>query len=228
VEAAVKRPGVSRRLSRDSHGGTAPEAASRPGESRRLLRDSHGGTAKPFLRSPRVRVNSQRGVTVVELLVVLIIMGTVLGALTTLFVRGMKAELEADQRFRAQDQARLAVDRMRRELHCASAVVATATSVTATLAGHCPSAVSATTTTVVYSFQNAGTSRYKLRRSVNGGAAATVADYITTDNAFAYTDPSTSSLGKLSLDLQVNVKPDEGWKTWRLQTDIVLRNTVRA
>jgi type II secretory pathway pseudopilin PulG len=203
------------------------EAAQRPGESRCSLRDSHGGTAKPF-RSPACRPDRQAGVTVVELLVVLIIMGTVLTALTTLFVRGMKAELEADQRYRAQDQARLAVDRMRREIHCSSAIVATATTVTATLPGHCPSAVGGATTTVVYSFQNVSASRYKLRRAVNGGAAATVADYITSDSAFAYTAPSSSSLGKLNVDFRVNVKPDEGWKTWRLQTDIVLRNTTRA
>jgi type II secretory pathway pseudopilin PulG len=167
-------------------------------------------------------------VTVVELLVVLVIMGTVLGALTTLFVRGMKAELDADTRYRAQDQARLAVDRMRRELHCASAITSTATTVSATLPGHCPTAVGATTTTVLYDFESAGTNRYKLRRAVNGGTAATVADHITNDNAFSYSPPSSSSLGKLSLDLQVNVKPGEGWKTWRLQTDIVLRNTLRA
>jgi prepilin-type N-terminal cleavage/methylation domain-containing protein len=203
------------------------EAAERPGESRRLLRDSYGGTAEPS-RSPRLKFNRERGFTVVELLVVLIIMGTILTALTTLFVRGMKAELEADQRFRAQDQARLAVDRMRREIHCASAITATASSVSATVPGHCPSAVSATTTTVVYSFQSVGTNRYKLRRAVNGGAAATIADHITSDNAFGYTEPSPSSLGKLNVDLRVNVKPNEGWKTWRLQTDIVLRNTIRA
>ncbi len=115
-------------------------AVKRPGESRRFPRDSYGGTAKPF-RSHSRSLTSQRGVTVVELLIVLIIMGVILGALTTLFVRGMKAELAADQRFRAQDQARLAVDRMRREIHCASAITSTATSVTATLPGHCPSAV---------------------------------------------------------------------------------------
>jgi type II secretory pathway pseudopilin PulG len=206
---------------------SAPEAANRPGESRRFSRDSHGGTGEPF-RSHARRPSSQAGVTVVELLVVLIIMGTVLTALTTLFVGGMKAELEADQRFRAQDQARLAVDRMRREIHCASAISSSATAVSVTLAGHCPSAVSGAETTVLYNFQSAGSNRYKLRRTVNGGAAATVADYITTDNAFAYAAPSTASLGKLSVDFRVNVKPDEGWKTWRLQTDIVLRNTVRA
>ena len=117
---------------------------------------------------------------------------------------------------------------MRREIHCASAITPAATTVTATLPGHCPSAVGAATTTVVYSFQNVSTSRYKLRRAVNGGTATTVADYLTTDSAFTYAAPSSTSLGKLSVDFRVNVKPTEGWKTWRLQTDIVLRNTIRA
>jgi type II secretory pathway pseudopilin PulG len=172
------------------------------------------------------RARGEGGITIVELLVVLIILGTVLGALTTLFVRGMKAELDADNRFRAQDQARLAVDRMRREIHCAGAITSSATTVTATLPGHCPSAVGGATTTVVYSFQSVSGNRYRLRRTVNG-AAATVADYITSQNAFSYAAPSPSSLGKLNVDFPVNVDPNEGWKTWRLQTDIVLRNTVR-
>lgn len=155
-------------------------------------------------------------------------MGIVLGTLTTLFVRGMKAQVEADTRYRAQEAARSSVDRMRRELHCASAITASSSSVTATLAGHCPTAVGGATTTVVYSLQSAGTNRYKLRRTVNGGSAVTVADYISNQNAFTYAAPSTASLGKLSVDFQVNVTPSESWETWRLQTDIVLRNTVRA
>lgn len=179
-------------------------------------------------RPCRLAAASERGVTVVELLIVLIILGTVMGALTTLFVRGMRAELDADQRFRAQDQARLAVDRMRREIHCASAIANTASAVTVTLPGHCPSAVGGNATSVVYNFQSVAANRYRLRRAVNGGAAVTIADYITSQNAFAYTAPSPTTLGKLAVDFQVNVKPADGWKTWRLQTDIVLRNTLRA
>jgi Tfp pilus assembly protein PilW len=176
----------------------------------------------------RDRNGSERGVTVVELLTVLIILGTVLGALTTLFVRGMNAELEANNRFRAQDQARLAVDRMRRELHCASAITASASSITATLPGHCKTAIGGATTLVVYSMQTVSTDRYRLQRAANGGATVTVADYLTSQNAFTYTAPSTSSLGKLSVDFRVNLKPAETWKEWHLVTDIALRNTLRT
>jgi type II secretory pathway pseudopilin PulG len=179
-------------------------------------------------RKVLARAHENKGITVIEVLTVLIILGTVLGALTTLFVRGLNAELEANNRFRAQDQARLAVDRMRRELHCANAITATATSVTATLAGTCPTAIGGASTSVVYSMQNVSTNRYRLRRAANGGAAATVADYLTSQNAFTYAAPSTTSLGKLNVDFRVNIKPAQTWKTWHLVTDIVLRNTTRA
>ena len=33
--------------------------------------------------------------------------------------------------------------------------------------------------------------------------------------------------GDLHVDFYVNVNPNEGWKTWRLVDDIVLRNTLR-
>ena len=67
------------------------------------------------------------------------------------------------------------------------------------------------------------TGRYRLKRGT-----VTIADYLTSGAVFSYVAPSTSSLGKLHLDLAVNLKPSEPWKTWRLQTDIVLRNTQRA
>jgi hypothetical protein len=65
--------------------------------------------------------------------------------------------------------------------------------------------------------------RYEVRR--NGQR---IADYLTSGNVFSYTPPSTSSLGKLHLDLPVNVYPTDPSKQWRLVTDVVLRNTVRA
>ena len=56
-----------------------------------------------------------------------------------------------------------------------------------------------------------------------------IADYITTTNgtAFTYTAASASSRAIVHVDFQVNINPIEGWKTWRLVDDIVLRNTLR-
>lgn len=171
--------------------------------------------------------------TLVELLIVMLILGTIVTSLTQLFVSGTRAELDANNRFQAQQQARVAVDRMRREIHCASAVSATASSVTASVPGYCPSAVGGSITSIVYDLQTVSGNRFRLRRAVNGGTAVTIADYVVSQNAptlpaaFSYTAPSASSLGKLNVDFRVNINPNEGWKTWHLKSDIVLRNTLR-
>jgi len=178
-----------------------------------------------MLRARLLRaMRSNEGYTMVELLAVMAILMTVVTSLTALFVSGAKAELETNRRFTAQQEARLAADRLRREVHCASGVTVTsAANITVTIPGHCPTAVGGAITNVSYTTSSAGTNRYKLKRG-----ATTIADYLTSGDVFAYVAPSTSSLGRLQLDLPVNRNPSEGWKTWRLQTDIVLRNTTRS
>ena len=172
-----------------------------------------------LLRAFRAR----EGYTMIELLVVLVILTTVLTALTALFLAGASSELETNRRFQAQQEARLAADRMRREVHCAGGVtVGSPSSVTVHLLGHCPTAVNAQPTDVVYEAQLLSTGRYRLQR-----AGVRIADYLTSNQVFAYTPASPVSRGLLGVDLHVNTHPNEGWKTWRLQTDIVLRNTLR-
>jgi prepilin-type N-terminal cleavage/methylation domain-containing protein len=172
----------------------------------------------------RRRVASERGYTLVELLQVTVILGVVLAALTTLFVRASIAEVDMNRRFQAQQEARLAVDRMRREIHCASLVTPTgaSSSITVTLPAGCPT-VGGGSTTVVYDTNLVSTGRYQLRR-----AGARVADYVTAATVFNYTPQSTSSLGKLSVTLPVNLKPADTGKEWKLEADIVLRNTTRS
>jgi len=168
---------------------------------------------------------SESGHTLIELLSVMIILGIVLTSLTTLFVSGAKAELEINKRFQAQTQARTAVDRLRRELHCASSIVVGGggSSVVVTLPAHCPTS-GGSIANITYDTVLVSANRYRLRR-----ASVIIADYLSTNAAlFAYTAPSTSTLGKLHVDMSVNVNPNEGWKRWHLVTDIVLRNTIRS
>jgi prepilin-type N-terminal cleavage/methylation domain-containing protein len=180
------------------------------------------------------RLQSPGGYTLVELIVVLSIFLFIVTALTKLFTSGAKAELDMNRRFQAQQQARLALDRMRRELHCASAITpgtdadgdTYVASITVSLPSQCPSA-KGVAITVVYDTSSAGTSRWKIRRTANS-VTTIIADYITTDDPFKYTSPSASSRGLLHVDFPVNVYPNEGWKQWRLVDDIVLRNTLRA
>jgi hypothetical protein len=99
--------------------------------------------------------------------------------------------------------------------------------VTITLPAGCPTS-GGTQTTVVYDTASAGTNRYTLRRKRGTGTAVAIADYLTTANIFSYVAPSATTLGKLHVDMSVNLYPNEAWKRWRLVTDIVLRNTTRV
>jgi prepilin-type N-terminal cleavage/methylation domain-containing protein len=180
------------------------------------------------------RLRRRDGYTLIELIVVLSIFLFIVTALTRLFTSGAKAELDMNRRFQAQQQARLALDRMRRELHCASAITpgtdadgdTYVASISVSLPSQCPSA-KGVAITVTYDTASAGASRWKIRRTQNG-VTIPIADYITTDDPFKYTAPSTTSRGLLHVDFPVNVYPNEGWKQWRLVDDIVLRNTLRS
>jgi prepilin-type N-terminal cleavage/methylation domain-containing protein len=165
----------------------------------------------------------ERGYTLIELLQVTVILGVVLGAIMVLFVNATTAEVDMNRRFQAQQNARVAVDRMRREIHCSNAITPTgsATSITVTLPSQCPSAGGAQVN-VIYDTTPVATNRYALRR--NG---VTIADYVTSADIFNYTAPTQQKLGIVRVDLPVNVKASETHKTWRLATDIVLRNTAR-
>ena len=168
------------------------------------------------------------GYSLTELVAVLVILVTIVTALTTLFVSGSTAQLDETRRVQAQQEARLALDRLRRDGHCARALTLTsAASITMTLPGQCPSA-GGTETTVTYDTALVSASRYRLRRKVGTGTAVPVADYLTSNALFSYSAPSASSRGSLHVELPVNVNPSEGWKGWKLVDDIVLRNTARS
>jgi prepilin-type N-terminal cleavage/methylation domain-containing protein len=176
----------------------------------------------------------QDGYTLVELVAVLAIFLTIATALTTLFISGAKAELDANNRFQAQQNARLALDRLRRELHCASGVTnldgsalaaVPVAAIRVSLPSHCPTALGGTTA-VDYQAVAKGASRWELQRTA-GGATVPIADYLVEDEVFTYSAQTSSSRALLHVDFPVNLNPNEGWKTWRLVDDIVLRNTLR-
>ena len=174
-----------------------------------------------------MRPARQDGYTVVELLVVMAILSSVMGSLTVLFVQASNAELDLNNRFQAQQAARLALDKLRRETHCASqASVATSSSVTLTLASYCPTGNGSVTWCTVGSG-----SRYGLYRKAGAACDATGvkwADYLTTGAVFAYTPQSSESLAKLRIDLPVNLKPAKSVESYELVDEIVLRNSTRA
>lgn len=176
------------------------------------------------------RLRGQGGYSLVELVAVMAIFLIVVSALTSLFASGAKAEMDLNRRFEAQQNGRLAMDRLRRELHCSSGITQTdgtalpltpVAAIRVTLPSHCPTA-NGLTVNVVYDTVSAGENRWQVRRD-----GLVLADYITNDDVFTYTPESAASRALLHVDLPVNIDPNEGWKAWRLVDDIVLRNTLR-
>ena len=84
-------------------------------------------------------LREEHGVTLTEMLVVLLILAIVLAGMTTLFVSAGTSQIEQTNRVEAQRNARLALDSLRREIRCASAVTTpiAASSITITLPGYC-------------------------------------------------------------------------------------------
>jgi type II secretory pathway pseudopilin PulG len=79
------------------------------------------------------------------MLAVLAILGVVLAGLTQLFVSASKSQVDQTNRADVQQDGRVALDQLRRELHCASVTsLASASTLTATLPSYCPTVPSTT------------------------------------------------------------------------------------
>jgi prepilin-type N-terminal cleavage/methylation domain-containing protein len=173
--------------------------------------------------------HEESGFTLIELITVLGMLVIVMTALSSAMIAAHKAEEDMNRRFGSQINARIALDQLRREIHCASAVTtSTASTITLTLGTRCPTAGAGTT--VSWCAQGSGT-RWALYRQV--GSVCTTSgrktvDYLTTNTLFSYAAQSTSSLAILSVTLPVNTKPSSGLPAYNLADDIVLRNSTRA
>jgi hypothetical protein len=171
------------------------------------------------------RARAADGFALVEVIGVMSILVTVVTLVTALVTSGAKAEIELSDRLQAQQEARLALDRMRGELRCGDSLTLTSASAfTVSLPAACPTSggVNALVTYDVQAVAGAA-GRFQLRRS-----GTVVADFLATANAFSYIAPSATTLGRLGVDLRVNVRPSDPTEEWRLQDAIALRNTVRA
>jgi prepilin-type N-terminal cleavage/methylation domain-containing protein len=173
------------------------------------------------------------GYSLTEMIIVLAILLVVVTALTQLFVSGSKAEVDMSNRVQAQQNARLALDKLRREIHCAKAVSWTppfpTSSITITLGSYCTNTTGPDTTV---SWCTAGSGgRFKLFRysgSCGSGTGQKWADYLTNGNVFTnYSPPGGGLLGTLRIELPVDLTPGDAKQRYKLEDDIVLRNTQR-
>ena len=164
----------------------------------------------------------------IEMLAAMAILATVLAPLTAVMLGARSSATNLDSSFQAQLQAGLALDRLRRDVRCSSAItpVGAATAVVLTQ----PTGCSGGGGQVRWCTIGSGT-RYKLYRTTGAtcdSSGTLVADYLVSANAFTYTAPvAATSLGNLAVSLQVNVSPATASTLYKLADTIVLLNTTR-
>lgn len=172
------------------------------------------------------RLRGEHAFTVVELLTVMLILSVVLAGLTTLFVSGSNAEIDMNRRFAAQQEARVALDKLRRDVHCSTQAAPGTNATTVLLTDPCATGGYVSWCTAAIS----GTSWYGLYRNVGAtcdSSAVLQSGYLINGNVFAYTQQSTLSLAKLHVDIQVNTNPLNSRDSYVLADDIFARNSVR-
>jgi type II secretory pathway pseudopilin PulG len=178
------------------------------------------------------RLRGEVGVTIVEMLTVMIIMSIVFAGITSVFVAGSKAAADQDRRFQAQLTTRLALDKMRKDIHCATDVTPfTTNAVTLKIPTACGGDVSWCTFLV-----SGTTNRYALYRQVGAtcsSAGTKFGDYLTSTNgspplvfpAFAHAT-GCGCLASLQVDFAVSVK-GTAVGAYELTDTIFLRNSTR-
>jgi prepilin-type N-terminal cleavage/methylation domain-containing protein len=68
------------------------------------------------------KLGDEGGFSLVEMLVVMVIMSIVAGGIVKLFTTGINADANQNHRFQAQQDGRVALDRLRRDIHAACSI----------------------------------------------------------------------------------------------------------
>jgi type II secretory pathway pseudopilin PulG len=185
-----------------------------------------------MIKRIKLRLRGQGGTTIVEMLTVMVIMSIVFAGITSVFVAGSKAAADQDRRFQAQVTTRLALDKIRRDIHCANDVSSFTTSaVTLKISAACGGDVSWCTFLVT-----GYTNRYALYRKLGtscSSAGTKIGDYLTSTNgsppivfpAFAH-DVGCGCLASLRVDFAVSIK-GTAIGAYELTDTIFLRNSTR-
>jgi type II secretory pathway pseudopilin PulG len=178
----------------------------------------------------------------IEMLVVMVILALVLAGLTTVFVHGSAAQLDLNKRFQAQQQARLALDRIRVDIHCASSAEAKTISTypgVKLAVANCTPATPTVSWCAIQVLPNPPL-RYQLWRStatvnICTGTDTTrvlVADYLTNPQPaqpfFTTANIPQFALQTVSVDFKVSANATTTKDVYELTDAIVARNSLRC
>jgi prepilin-type N-terminal cleavage/methylation domain-containing protein len=180
----------------------------------------------------RSRLRGEAGYSLVEMLTVMVIMSIVFAGITDIFVSGSKAQADQDNRFQAQLSTRLALDKIRRDIHCASTIQNYTTSFATLKISSCTGGDVSWCTAAVSGYSN----RYRLYRqlgtSCTAGAGTMYADYLTTGAVFPTTPTTAYTAGcgcleALGVDFKVSLRNSNEKDAYELTDSIYLRNSAR-
>jgi len=161
---------------------------------------------KKYLK--KIYINSKKGFSLIEMMVVVVILGLIVLGLVTFFTGGVRSWISGQSQLEAQRNARQAMDIMVREIREGESVSSgTATSVTVNI----PALGSSSAYSVIYKL-----SGNIIEREVNLVSSPLINNVKTL--SFISTDPS-----KVHIILEVDVDAD-GNPDITLDTDINLRN----
>jgi prepilin-type N-terminal cleavage/methylation domain-containing protein len=178
------------------------------------------------------------GYSLIELVVVMAILGTVMAAIAALFTSGIRSQTDLDARFQAQVQLNTAVVKLRREAHNACGLRSgwTTSSITLNMPAANPPPQPPDTpctvpTTITWCTIGSG-SRYALYRVAGTTCTATnaklYADYITSAAVFPSYSPTNvanSTLARLHVRFPIKVKVSTVASPYMLDDDIIMRNS---
>lgn len=181
------------------------------------------------VRDLRRRGADERAFTLTEMLVVLVILSTVLSALIAVFVSALRTEVDQNRRFEAQQDARIALDKLRREIHCgANAFVqpdgsgVTIQAASKGTTGYCRAGDTSWCTISA----GTGFNLLRARGTTCDATSVPVAQQLTSNNVFAFTHPPDSR-ALVRVDIRVDADPTDPTGAYRLFDQIVLRGSPR-
>jgi prepilin-type N-terminal cleavage/methylation domain-containing protein len=204
--------------------------------------------------SLRHNLQDEGGYSLVEMITVMAILGVVLGGIVTLFTAGIRSDADQNARFQAQQDTRLALDKVRRDVHSACTISTPNTYNTwassVTLYYRADSCASGASSITWCTSANGSTwTLYRVVATTCTGSLVQVGGSLTAANIFAYIPPnshlatSTSvgtgtaagaiatqdasySLPRLHVDL--TVRKAGASNSYRLIDDIAFRNGPRT
>ena len=187
------------------------------------------------LRTLLRRLGDERGMTLVELLTVMGLLGIVMAAVVVLYISGVRAQTNMSSRFNAQTMLHTGLDRMRKDIHEACTETAqSGTSVTLELpstgGGLCDGS-----NLVTWCTRGSGSPVvYALYRQTGTGCTngLKLADYLTGGSIFGYSAPNSPagsySLARMHLDITVNATPATPDLAFHVVDDVDFGNSDRC